>query len=237
MKNTFITTFIILVFLIGIRGNFDKNATKALGSILNAKRSKISWKDVQRQLPLGLLLSKRGTSPNHQYLGKIVGKNTVIDVDVHKKISLKANGILKHKSTGERKAVRRQKNGNNRCTKFECTRKPMSLTGESKCCVCCKRNLTKQKMKKVIGLLRDALLNLQYPPSKKKLRKPQCDMGMGSLPCSNSGCCGCCGCCGQCGQMVKVKYHPPKFDFKAMKGQLMCGCGFGNPCGGCLMRT
>jgi hypothetical protein len=236
-----IITLVILVFLKESYGNNNKNtATKKPWKVLDSKRSKITWDAIQNNVPLGLMLSKRATPHKSWYAKKIIGEQaTNINIVVRKKLPMNTNRdndiqesrSMTNKNDATKTGFSKSKKHFPKC---KCSRKSLSCSGRAKCpgYVCCKRNLTKLKMKKVIGLLRAALVNLQDPPSKKKL-KPPCDMGVCSLPCSNCGC----GCCGPCMQMVKVKYHPPKFDFKAMKGQLMCGCGFGNPCGGCMMKT
>lgn len=168
-----------------------------------------TWQNYEKNIPLSLMLSKREPHEHKNTRKNHNSKNLFQKLNQRTPRYKKISGNFNrvHDSISPKK------------TKY------------SSCC-CCKRRLSKKKMKNVLNLLKEAIKTFDDPPPKPKPIAPPCDLGTCCMPCSQAS-----GCCCPCSQMVRVKYHPPQFDFQAMKGNLMCGCGFGNPCGGCLMKT
>lgn len=182
------------------------------------------WQTYEKNIPLGLMLSKRETQHN-----KRESKNRKELTPAIKKTS----GKHYHLKSDDKTIYSKESYKNT----FADIMRLHHLTSQKKSeclyCCCCKRRLSKKKLKKVMYLLQEAMKTFDDPPPKPKPLAPPCDLGTCCMPCTQASC----GCCCPCTQKVKVKYHPPQFEFEAMKGALMCGCGFGNPCGGCLMRS
>jgi len=221
---------ISILFALQITYCIDNDNVKVKLSELQANDSgkpqvQDAWQAYEKNIPLGLMLSKREAHKNTgKHITNIKKEMPGNRKEIRKDVRSKSNVKVASRSKPYKNAYFTYKNA-----------RVISPPKKSNClsCCCCKRRLSKKKMKEVMGLLKEAMKTFDDPPPKPKPLAPPCDLGTCCMPCTQASC----GCCCPCTQMVKVKYHPPQFDFEAMKGSLMCGCGFGNPCGGCLMKT